>query len=90
MNELQDMEAEKVTILIADDDEGHLILVQDTLRSGGLDNPMLTFRDGQEVLDFLHGVHPRHRFDPDTSHLFVAGYPDAQAGRCPNPEPHQK
>jgi CheY-like chemotaxis protein len=65
------MEAEKVTILIADDDEGHLILVQDTLRSSGLDNPMLTFRDGQEVLDFLHGVHPLHRFNPHSSHLLL-------------------
>jgi len=65
------MEAEKVIILIADDDEGHLILVQDTLRSLGLDNPMLSFRDGQEVLDFLHGVHPRHRYDPQASHLLL-------------------
>ena len=65
------MEADKVHILIADDDEGHLILVQDTLRAIGLDNPVLTFRDGQEILDFLHGVHPRHHFDPHASHLLL-------------------
>ena len=62
---------EKVILLIADDDEGHLILVQDTLRGAGMDNPMWIFHDGQEVLDFLHGVHPKYRFDPNVSHLLL-------------------
>ncbi len=60
-----------ITILIADDDEGHVILVQDSLRSFGLDNPMLCFSDGQEVLDFIHGVHPKHRLDATTSYLLL-------------------
>ncbi len=43
-----------ITILIAEDDEGHAELIQDHLRDAGVYNPMLRFRDGQEVLDFLY------------------------------------
>jgi CheY-like chemotaxis protein len=60
-----------ITILIADDDEGHVILVQDSLRSFGLDNPIICFGDGQEVLDFIHGVHPKHRLDVNSSYLLL-------------------
>ena len=48
----------EVTLLVADDDEGHALLVSRNLRRGGLDNEMLFFRDGQEVLDFLLGQGP--------------------------------
>jgi CheY-like chemotaxis protein len=41
------------TILIVDDDEGHAILVRDSLEEAGLNNPIVHFRDGQEVLDFF-------------------------------------
>jgi len=41
------------TILIADDDEGHAILIRENLESAGLRNPIRHFRDGQAVLDFL-------------------------------------
>ena len=41
------------TILIADDDEGHAILIRENLEAAGLRNPMLHFRDGQAVLDFF-------------------------------------
>lgn len=52
------------TILIADDDEGHTILIEENLRLAGLENPVIRFRDGRELLDFLHGIHPRHRMEP--------------------------
>ena len=65
------MDFDQFTILIADDDEGHVILVQDNLRGSGLKNPMLTFGDGQELMDFLHGVHPNHRFDATASYLLL-------------------
>jgi CheY-like chemotaxis protein len=41
------------TILIADDDEGHAILIRENLGAAGLRNPIRHFRDGQAVLDFL-------------------------------------
>ncbi|HAB15001.1 MAG TPA: response regulator [Verrucomicrobiota bacterium] len=40
-------------VLIAEDDEGHAILVQQTLREAGLSNPIEHFIDGQAILDFL-------------------------------------
>lgn len=40
-------------VLIAEDDEGHAILVQQTLRDAGLGNPIHHFKDGQAILDFL-------------------------------------
>ncbi len=42
-----------VTILIAEDDDGHAELIQDLLVETGVKNPVRRFRDGQEVLDFL-------------------------------------
>jgi len=40
-------------ILIVDDDEGHALLVRDSLQDGGLSNRIEHFRDGQAVLDFF-------------------------------------
>ena len=40
-------------VLIAEDDEGHAILIQQTLRDAGLGNRVLHFTDGQAILDFL-------------------------------------
>jgi len=41
------------TLLIVDDDDGHALLVRDNLREAGLSNPLLHFKDGQAILDFL-------------------------------------
>ncbi len=43
----------EVTILIADDDDGHAGLIKRNLERGGISNPVIRFRDGQEVLDYL-------------------------------------
>jgi CheY-like chemotaxis protein len=42
-----------VTILVAEDDDGHAVLIQDLLEDVGVRNPVIRFRDGQEVLDYL-------------------------------------
>jgi CheY-like chemotaxis protein len=42
-----------VHILIADDDMGHATLIRRNLKRLGLVNPVIHFKDGQEVLDFL-------------------------------------
>lgn len=44
---------QRPVILIAEDDEGHAILMRQNLEMAGLDNPIEHFRDGQAVLDFL-------------------------------------
>ncbi len=43
----------EVTILIAEDDDGHAELISDNLQDAGLNNPIIRFRNGQEALDFF-------------------------------------
>ncbi|MBM3493665.1 MAG: response regulator [Armatimonadetes bacterium] len=52
------MSAREVTILIAEDDDGHAELIVRNLQRAGLMNRTLRFRDGQEVLDYLFGTAP--------------------------------
>jgi CheY-like chemotaxis protein len=47
------MEAHPVTILMAEDDDGHATLVQRNLQRAGLANPVVRVRDGQEALDYV-------------------------------------
>lgn len=44
---------EDLVILIAEDDAGHFWLVKKNLAKAGLENEIVQFRDGQEILDFL-------------------------------------
>ena len=50
---MQATQAHPFTILIAEDDDGHADLVMEQLREAGVGHPIIRFRDGQEVLDFL-------------------------------------
>lgn len=43
----------EVVILIADDDAGHVRLIEKNLNRAGLHNPIQRFEDGQAILDFL-------------------------------------
>ena len=43
----------EVVILIAEDDEGHAVLIKRNLKRAGITNEILHFKDGQETLDFL-------------------------------------
>jgi len=43
----------EVTILIAEDDDGHADLIRKNLTRAGIVNPILRFRDGQAASDFL-------------------------------------
>ncbi|HEY1051847.1 MAG TPA: response regulator [Prosthecobacter sp.] len=53
---------QELVIIIADDDVGHARLIEKNLARVGLNNPILRFSNGQEVLDFMfrHGPGP-HR-----------------------------
>lgn len=44
-----------LTILMAEDDDGHAKLVQERFESVGVSNPVIRFRDGKETWDFLSG-----------------------------------
>lgn len=48
-------QASPLTILIAEDDDGHAELIRMTLRDAGLTNPIERFEDGQQILDYLYG-----------------------------------
>ncbi len=51
----------EVIILIADDDLGHVRLIEKNLQRAGLHNPIERFENGQDILDFLFGRGPRRR-----------------------------
>ena len=59
------------TILIADDDEGHAILIRDNLEMAGLDNLVKHFRDGQAVLDFFFGHGPGPHAEKKGAYLLL-------------------
>ncbi|OGR62734.1 MAG: hypothetical protein A2X31_06370 [Elusimicrobia bacterium GWB2_63_22] len=47
--------SEGVTILMAEDDDGHARLVQERFESVGVYNPIIRFKDGLETWAFLSG-----------------------------------
>jgi CheY-like chemotaxis protein len=47
-------EAEEVTILLVEDDPGHARLVEKNLRRASIKNRIITFNDGQKVVNYLH------------------------------------
>ena len=51
------------TLLITEDDDGHATLIKKNLRRAGVNQEILHFHDGQEVLDFLFKRGPRQRED---------------------------
>ncbi|WP_322092006.1 response regulator [Paraburkholderia bannensis] len=50
------MPAERVSIVLIEDDDGHATLVERNLRRSGVSNGFLRFRDGQEALDYFFGA----------------------------------
>jgi CheY-like chemotaxis protein len=63
--------AAEITILIAEDDDGHAMLIQDQLEDVGIHNPILRFADGAEIMDFLAGDGPGQHRDPQGSYLLL-------------------
>jgi CheY-like chemotaxis protein len=55
------MTMQPVTILLAEDDDGHAQLVQRNLERAGLLNGFLRVRDGQELLDCLNSRGESHQ-----------------------------
>jgi CheY-like chemotaxis protein len=46
-------EVEEVTILLVEDDPGHARLVEKNLRRASVNNPIMTFNDGQKIVNYL-------------------------------------
>ncbi|MCI0713417.1 MAG: response regulator [Chloroflexi bacterium] len=45
--------AQRTTILLVEDDEGHALLINMNLRDAGLDNPIVHVTDGQAAVDYI-------------------------------------
>jgi CheY-like chemotaxis protein len=50
------MAAEPIMIVLVEDDDGHANLVERNLKRAGVSNGIQRLKDGQEALDFIHGV----------------------------------
>jgi CheY-like chemotaxis protein len=44
-----------VSIVMIEDDEGHMRLIEKNIRRAGVSNEIVAFRDGTGALDYLHG-----------------------------------
>lgn len=55
----------ELTIILAEDDEGHATLIKRNLNRSGLLNEIIHFKDGQETLDYLNRVKETNN-DKDT------------------------
>jgi len=71
MNETPQSTANLVTILIAEDDDGHADLIMELLRETGVENPLVRFRDGQEVLDYLCDEEGRSKLQNGSRYLLL-------------------
>ncbi len=65
------IEGKQVTIILAEDDDGHAELVRMHLQDVGLRNPLLRFCSGDETLDFFFGRHAEHQFKPGHEYLLL-------------------
>ena len=61
----------EVVILIADDDAGHIRLIEKNLLRAGLHNPTQRFENGQQALDFFFGKRDASRYRPNISYLLL-------------------
>ncbi len=61
----------EVSILIAEDDEGHASLIRKNLKRAGISNEILHFKDGQEILDFLMGNKEAHHRKSGAAYLLL-------------------
>lgn len=61
----------QITILIADDDDGHATLIAEQLEDSGVLNPLRRFRDGVEAWNFLAGSGPGEQRDPEQPYLLL-------------------
>jgi CheY-like chemotaxis protein len=61
----------EVVILIADDDSGHVRLIEKNLQRAGLTNPIERFENGQAILDFLFRPGDGPHIARDTAYLLL-------------------
>ena len=61
----------EVLIMVAEDDDGHARLIERNLTRAGLHNPILRFKNGQQVLDYLFCAGEGSHRKPDAAYLLL-------------------
>lgn len=59
------------TIIIAEDDEGHALLIKRNLKRAGIVNPIIHFRNGEEVLQFFLEPGTEYLKTKDTTYIVL-------------------
>lgn len=60
-----------VTIILAEDDDGHASLIKKNLQRIGIENEILHFRDGEETLNFFFGTGAGPHMKSGTSYVLL-------------------
>lgn len=60
-----------ITIIIAEDDEGHALLIKRNLKRSGIVNPILHFKNGEEVLSFFFDESSDFHTNSDTAYIIL-------------------
>lgn len=71
MSDLPKPTPNHVTVLIAEDDDGHADLIIELLREVGVKNPIVRFKDGQEVLNYLRDENGRTKLKNGHRYLLL-------------------
>ena len=61
----------ELTVILAEDDDGHAALIKKNLKRAGIENQILHFKNGQEVLDFLFMKKDGPHRQPNSSYLLL-------------------
>ena len=61
----------KFNILVAEDDDGHFVLIKKNLQKMGFQSRILRFSNGQQILDFLYMRGDGPKRQPDDVYLMV-------------------
>lgn len=60
-----------ITIIIAEDDEGHAYLIKRNLKKAGIANSIIHFKDGEEVLNFFSNKKNDTHFIPENGYIIL-------------------
>ena len=62
---------EEVVVLIVEDEDGHARLIEKNLRRASINNEMLRFTDGQQIVDFLFRRGEARKREDSTPYLLL-------------------
>lgn len=60
-----------ITIIVAEDDDGHALLIKRNLIRSGVINPVIHFRNGEEVLAFFQNKQPEDLYTLNSSYVIL-------------------